>query len=126
MAIQRITISATGATGGAGVATATARTGQMVKGTIRAVHLAYLDSPPAGTTDVTLEGSTTPKIPVLTITNAATDGWFFPMNQADNTAGADITNQGSPVAVEDYLDLTIAQANNADGITATIIWDDGR
>jgi hypothetical protein len=126
MAILRETISATGATGGAGLATATARSTHVIEGTIRAVYLAYLDSPPAGTTDVTIEGLTAPKPLVLSIANAATDAWFFPMNQADNTAGADITGMGSPVVVDDYLVVTIAQADNGDGVTATILWEDGR
>jgi len=124
MAIQRVTISATGAAGGAGAATATARSSRMIKGLIRAVHLAYLDSPPAGTTDVTVAGATAPAIPILTISNAATDGWFFPMHQADNNLGADITGMGTPVACDDYVAVTIAQANDADGVTATIIYED--
>lgn len=125
MAIQRVTITATGAAGGAGTATATADSTRMVKGYVRNVHLAYLDSPPGATTDVTLAGKTTPAVPILTVSNAATDGWFPVMNQAKNTAGADITGMGSPVAIDDYVTLTIAQANNADGVTATIIYDDG-
>lgn len=125
MAIRRTTISATGAAGGAGAATATAVSGEIISGLIRAVYLAYLDTPPA-TTDVTIEGVTAPKIPVLTVSNAATNGWFYPMAQADNQAGADITNQGTPIPMDDYVQVTIAQANDADGVTATIIWDDGR
>ena len=125
MAIQRITITATGATGGAGVATATATSLRPIGGLIRAVHLAYLDSPPAGTTDVTVAGLTAPAVAILTVTNAATNAWFYPMNQADNTVGADITGMGTHIAIEDYITVTIAQANNGDGVTATIFWDDG-
>lgn len=123
MAIRRLAISATGATGGAGTATATAVSSQVVKGYIRAVYLAYLDSPPV-TTDVTVAGTTAPAVPILTVANAATDGWFYPMAQADNQAGADITNQGMPIACDDSVTVTIAQANNSDGVTATILWDD--
>lgn len=123
MAIQRVTITATPAAGGAGVATATARSTRMIKGLIRAVHLAYLETPPA-TTDVTVAGATSPAIPILTISNAAADGWFFPMNQADNTVGTDITGMGSPIAIEDYVDVTIAQANDGDGVTVTIIYEE--
>ena len=126
MAIRRETISATGATGGAGVATASAVSTHPISGRICAVHLAYLDSPPAGTTDVTVAGTATPAVPILTVTNGATDGWFYPMAQADNTSGADITGMGLAVAIEDYITVTIAQANNGDGVTATIIWDDCR
>lgn len=127
MAIRRTQATASPAAGGAGIATATVRTSEIVSGTPLAVHLAYLDAPPAGTTDVTIaEAGNSPAMPVLTVTNAATDGWFFPMAQADNQAGADITNQGAPIGVDDYLSITIAQANDGDGVTATIVWDDGR
>lgn len=126
MAIRRETISATGATGGAGVATASAVSTHPISGHICGVYLAYLDSPPAGTTDVTVAGTTTPAVPILTVANAATDGWFYPMAQAKNQSGTDITGMGLPIAIEDYITVTIAQANNGDGVTATIIWDDCR
>lgn len=125
MAIRRTTVEVTGATGGAGVATANDVTDEIVAGLIRGVYLAYVGSPPAGTTDVTIaEKHNSPAMPVLTVTNAATDAWFYPMAQADNQAGADITNQGAPIAVADYLKVTIAQANDADGVTATIVWEE--
>jgi hypothetical protein len=126
MAIQRLKLAVTGAAGGAGVATASATTSRIVTGVIRAVHLAYTDTPPA-TTDVTIaEASQSPAMSVLTVSNAAADGWFFPMAQADNQVGADISGMGTPIAVSDYLTVTIAQANDADGVVATIVWDDLR
>lgn len=88
-----------------------------------AIYLTYLDSPPAGTTDVTLTGLTSPAVTILTVANAATNGWFYPMAQAVNQANATITGMGIPIAIDDYVVLTIAQANDADGVTATILWD---
>lgn len=126
MAIQKITISATGATGGAGTATATATSTRVVNGHIVAVYVEYLDSPPA-TTDVTIEeGTAVPAVPILTITNAATSGWFYPRAAAVNTGNTAITNSFALIAVSDYIKVTIAQANNADGINVTIVYDDGR
>lgn len=126
MAVRRTTLTATGATGGAGTATATATTQIPIDGEILAVHLAYLDAPPAATCDVTLvEGGVTPSQTILSIANAATDGWFYPMAQAKNTAGTDLTGMGRELYVGGNLTLTIAQANDADGVTATILWDDG-
>lgn len=128
MSIVREQISALTATGGAGVATATA-TSSPVNGVIHAVHLAYQDSPPAGTTDVTLvEAGTTPVQTILSISNAASDGWFYPMAQSNlNTAtGSTITNQGVPIAVNRPLTLTIAQANNGDGVIATVVYERGQ
>jgi hypothetical protein len=127
MAIRRTTITVTGATGGAGVATANAASSTILIGDIRAVYLEYTDSPPAATCDVAIvENTNSPAMPILTITNAATDGWFYPLAQADNQAGTDITNQGTLIPVMDYVKVTIAQANNDDGVIATIVWDDGR
>lgn len=124
MAIRRTTITVTGATGGSGTATASAISSVVVSGLIRGVHIAYTDSPPAGTTDVTIaEKNNSPAMSVLTVTNAATDGWFFPNAQADNQAGADITNHGQPIAVADYINVTIAQANNGDGCVVTLVWE---
>lgn len=127
MAIRRTQITASPAAGGAGTATATAVSTRPIDGRILAVHLAYLETPPGATTDVTIaEANNSPAMPILTISNAATDGWFYPMAQADNQAGADITNMGAPIGVNDYVRVTIAQANDGDGVTATIVWDDGR
>jgi hypothetical protein len=125
--IQRQTITVTDATGGAGVATANTVSTTPISGVIMAVYLEYTDSPPAATADVTIaENTNSPAMSVLTVTNGDTDGWRFPMAQADNQAGTDITNQGAPIAVNDYLKVTIAQANNDDGVIATIVWDDLR
>jgi hypothetical protein len=122
--IERVTIEVTGADGGAGVATASADSSVLVEGTIRAIHLTYVGSPPAGTTDVVIaEANNDPAVAILTVTDAATDGWFYPMAQAENQAGADITNQGTPIVVNDYISVTIAQANDDDGVTAVIVYE---
>lgn len=127
MAIQRATISATGATGGAGVATVTGTSTRVINGHIIAVYVEYLDSPPAGTTDVTIQEATnSPAVLVLTIANAATSGWFYPRAAAVNTANTAITDSGALIGVSDYIEATIAQANDADGVNVTVVYDDGR
>lgn len=122
--IRRETITVTGAAGGAGLATANTTSTVTINGIIRAIYLEYTDSPPAGTTDVTIAGATSPALEILTVSNAATDGWFYPMWQAVNNSNATITNQGSSVAVDDQIKVTIAQANNSDGVIATIVYED--
>jgi len=122
--IDRITIEVTGATGGAGVATANATSDESIEGTIRTIYLEYVGSPPAGTTDVTIvEAYQSPATDILTITNAATDDWFFPMGAAVNQAGTAITNQGVSIVVDDYIKATITGANNDDGVTVTIVYE---
>lgn len=122
MAIRRTTITVTGAAGGAGVATANATSTEVLNGYIMGVYLTYTDAPPAGTTDVTIaERYNSPAMAVLTVTDAATDGWFFPQAAAVSQAGA-ASGTYVPIPVSDYLKVTIAQANNNDGVTATVVW----
>ena len=121
--IRKETISVSGSLGGNGASTANTTSSNIINGTIRAIHLAYVGSPPAGTTDVTVAGVTTPAVSLLAITDAATDGWFFPMAQAQITTGASITNQGTPLVINDYVKATIAEANDADGVTVTILYE---
>lgn len=114
--IRRETVVVSGAAGGAGSATASANTSNVISGKVCAVYLQYTDSPPAGTTDVSIEeAGQSPALPVLTVTNAATDGWFYP---DVTTVNSDV----APVFVNDHLTVTIAGANDGDGVTATIVW----
>jgi len=123
--INRYTISCTPAVGvtGTGDATKTVISTEKITGTVRDVYREYLDSPPAGTTDVTIvEAYNDPPQEILVVLNSATDGWAAPMKQAVlNTSGAAITNQGSPVIVDDYISVTIAQANDDDGVIVTLV-----
>lgn len=121
--ITRKILTTAAAVGSAGVATGTITSTDYINGTIRAIYVAYLGSPPGATTDLTIAGASTPAIPILTITNAATDAWFYPMAQAQNTAAATITNQGAPVVVDDRIVVTMAQANAADYATVTILYE---
>lgn len=115
MAIYRETVTITGTTGGAGASTATGYTTKIVSGVVTAVYLAYTGSPPA-TTDITIEERhQSPALPVLAVSNANTDGWFYPA----------VTNQisgSSSVVADDYLKIVIAQADDNDGVTVTIVW----
>lgn len=127
MAIQRAVANVSGATGGAGVATAFAKTDKPVDGEVIGVYLAYQDSPPAGTTDVSIvEANNSPAQTVIVVSNAAADGWFYPLAAGRNQAGAAITDSGRPIKVSDTLKVTIAQANDGDGVVATIVFDDLR
>lgn len=122
--IERITIACTPAVGEDGVATVTVISTAQVEGTIRAIYLEYLASPPAATADVTIsEAYNSPAQSLLTVTNGATDGWRYPMAQADNQAGTDITNQGAPIVVHDYIKVVLAQVDANDGVNVTIVYE---
>jgi hypothetical protein len=106
------------AAGGAGVATANQTGDNIITGKLLGFYVKYNDSPPA-TTDVTLatSGGVMPARTLLTITNAATAG-FFPVRQpAVDLSNAAITNsQTLQPLVRDKIKVTIAQANNDDNV----------
>lgn len=122
MSIYSVKIAVTGATGGAGVATANTTTDELVNGVIRAIFAVGVNSPP-NTMDIAIVGTTTPGAPLFSVANVTigTGVWYYPMAQAQlNTTGADITNQGAPIVVNDLVKVTIAQVNNDDGLTVTL------
>ena len=112
------------AAGGAGVATANASSTSRVKGLVLAVYVRYNDSPPAGTTDITIAtaGTTMPAATILVIANAATDGWFYPVVQNNLSAdGTAVAGQYTPLTIDDLIKVTIAQANNDDSIDVWVL-----
>lgn len=117
-------INSGAASGGAGTATANASSAKL-RGKIHAVYVKYNDSPPAGTTDVTVATvGTSPYVPaitILTLANAATDTLKYPRVQVHGTDGTALTMDGTriltdKIAIDDSVKVTIAQANDADSI----------
>lgn len=106
------------ATGGAGTATGTVTTTVPVRGYVMGVYIQYLDSPPAATTDMSVEtaGTQAPAIQILALANSATDGWWYPHTAVHlNTDGTVIAGQYSAgVPIDDFVKVTMAQANNND------------
>jgi hypothetical protein len=117
------------ATGGAGVATNNQTSTVIVHGKVLAIDVVYLDSPPA-TTDVTVatSGSRCPAKTLLTLTDGNTDVTKYPRAQVHNTAGTALTYDGTrvvaePIPVDDYVKVTIAQADAADYVNVFITVD---
>lgn len=117
------------ASGSAGSATNNTDTTHPVAGKVLAVYLRYNGSPPAGTTDVTVATAGT-DIPgaqtILSITNAATDAWFYPREPVEDSAGNDVTFDGTneiyaPYAIHDKVNVKIAQANSGDSVDAWLL-----
>ncbi len=111
------------AAGGAGVATNNATMADVILGKLYALYVKYNHSPPAGTTDVTIAtagAGSFPALTILTLTNAATDGWFYPRTLVHDNAGSALTGtQGGDRAlpvIADKLKVTIAGANDADSV----------
>lgn len=118
-------INSGAAVGGDGSATANATSTHPIFGEVMAVYVKYNDSPPAGTTDVTVAtaGSTgaPPALTFLTLTNAATDGYHYPRVLLDDTAGAALTAIYDTAVIADRVTVTIAQANAADNVDVWLL-----
>lgn len=99
-----ITVTVAGADGNA------AGEGQSspVNGLLRAVYVDYVTQP--ATADLTL-ATLAPAQTLLTLTNNATDGWYYPNVLQDNTSGADIAGVYDKLPIDDIVKATIAQGN---------------
>ena len=118
-------INSGAAVGANGSATANASSTQIISGRILGLYVKYNDSPPAGTTDVTIAtaGGTAPAQTILTLTNAATDKWVYPRITPQGVTGADLAALTilEPIPVHDKIKVTIAQANAADNIDVWLL-----
>lgn len=118
------------AAGSAGSATANATSTNVILGRVLAVYVKYNDSPPAATTDVTIAtaGGTgsAPANTILTITNAATNAWFYPRHTVHDEAAAAITYDGTREVheappIHDTVKVTIAGANAGDNVDVWLL-----
>lgn len=107
-------------TGGAGTSTSNATSSVIVFGLIHAIYVRYNDSPPA-TTDLTIAtaGNSTPAYTLLTLSNTATSGLYYPRADVRSQTGVSLTYDGTRtvtdrVVIMDNLKITIAQANDGD------------
>jgi hypothetical protein len=125
MALKRISLVSGAAVGSDGSATISADTVQIIRGVVKVIHLAYAGDDP-GSTDVTITEKTAPYLPVLSVGNNATDGFYYPAWLADDAAdGAAMAEENAiPIQVQDQLTLTVDEANTGDIVTATIWYDD--
>jgi len=118
------------AAGADGSATNNENTTQPVVGKLLGVYLKYNDSPPAGTTDIVLKTKgTSPSPPsetLLSIANAATDGWFYPRTQVNlNSDGSAIANEYDIMPIHDILNFAITGANAGDYVEAWLMLETG-
>ena len=111
-------------TGGAGVSTANQNTSIPLTGLIHGFYVKYNGAPPGATTDVYIATAGVsphmPSIPLLTITNAATNGLFFVRKQAVDPTGTAIAAWYDEFAIDDYLNVKIDQSNDG---TSIDVWE---
>ena len=111
------------AAGGDGEATNNATTVNVLSGIVRRIDIAYLGSPPAATTDVTIAtaGVNAPAETIYYKESSSADGSFYPETLFNlNTTGAAIASLYDFMAIHDKVTVTIAGANAADYINVYI------
>jgi hypothetical protein len=112
--------------GGAGAATNNATTNARVDGRVVGVYVRYNHSCP-NTTDVIVKTvGTSPAIPTqtfLTLANKNTDGLFMPRVIPHGTTGValDALTIAEPVAISDFVNVSMAQANDADSVDVWLL-----
>ena len=117
MTIDHLKLTATIAANG----TATATTTNALRGRLLAIQLDYTSA--GGTCDVTLTCGT-PALTLLVKADNQTDGWFFPMVQANGAAdGAAVTDTYTLLPLFGTVTMTIAQGTEAGTVAATLVYD---
>jgi hypothetical protein len=116
MAIEKheLKVSTTGSAGSAsGSAILAAPLSELV-----AMYVDYHASAPA-TTDLTLTAPGNPaSVTVLTLTNNATDGWYYPKAQKHDNTGSAVTGDYADPVVHSHLNLALAQC---DALTDAVV-----
>lgn len=113
-------------TGSAGSATGSSDS-IPVNGKLHAVYLDYHASAPGGTTDVTISLKSDPGATLLTVTDNATDGWYFPRQQVCDESGTGLTYDGTrkvsePYPVADALTVAVAQSDALTDCVVAYLW----
>ncbi len=104
---------------------ATANASANARGKILAVGIVYLDSPPSGSTDVVLstpvQSNNHPVETILTRTNTATDGSFYPRRVNDDNVGAAVSGEETEIVASGVLNAKIQGANANDRAIVTVV-----
>lgn len=116
MGIQTYKVSVAVA-GAAGSATGSGTTSRPVNGRLRAVYINYTTQP--ATADVTIT-STAPTQTLLTRSNSATNGWFYPRVLLQDTAAANLTAVYDALPIDAYVSVSVAQGD-AGSVDVTLL-----
>lgn len=116
---HQITLALTAATG-------TATSSKPINGRLLAVHLDFSASM-ASTADTTIKrvsDGAMPEQTLLTITDSATDAWYFPRVQANGSTGSALTGIYDTYPLTGYVSVAIAQGTSGQSLTVTLIYED--
>ena len=108
-------------TAGAGTGIANATSTTIMRGKVIGVYVKYNLTPPASTDVIVKTVGTSPAAPTqtfLTLTDKNTDGLFMPRTIPHDTVGAALAalTIAEPVAIYDFVNVSIAGANTADNV----------
>ena len=100
--------------GSDGSASGTGSTEHPVNGVLIGLYVDYVTQP--ATADVTIATAFAPVRTLLTLTDNATDGWYYPRVQVHGVTGTALTLDGTRLMVDlfpidDYVTATVAQGN---------------
>lgn len=96
-----------------------------INGRLLAVHVAYASGTNA-TTDVVIATEAhggLPAQPILTLTNNATSGWYYPRATVVSTAAAAITNGFDALPLAGYVGVDVAQSTDTKTIAVTLVYE---
>lgn len=107
---EKVSVTVAGADGSAA---GTANSAGIVNGKLVAVYIDFITQP--ATADTTLATVNAPAKTLLTVTDSATDGWYYPRYIIHSEAAAALTGTSggdrSMHPINDYVKVTVAQGN---------------
>ena len=116
MGEESVTVSATG---GAGAATGSGSSTIAVRGHLMAIHLDFTAS--ISTTTDTAITLASPSLAVLTITDSATDAWYYPVVTQTIYSGGTIADWDA-LPVNGPLDIAVSDTTTGTVVIVTFWW----
>lgn len=115
-------------TGVDGSASGSAASQHPITGKVLAVHIGYSAGQNAGT-DVVIATAGSPSMPILTRSDSAAAGWFFPRAGACSIIAAALTYDGTQpvqdyIPVSDYLAVNVDGGDDGETVDVTLIYED--
>jgi hypothetical protein len=122
--IRQIPLSTITASGTNGSATGSLTTNETIAGKVIGIHIDY-GAGQASTTDVVVS-TVSPAVTILTVTDSATDAWYYPRVQVHGSTGSVLTYDGTravsnPIAINDRVTVSVTGANDEKTVQVTLV-----
>ena len=123
--IRLIPLSTITASGTNGSATGSDTTNETITGKVMGIYIDY-GAGQATTTDVVIATASAPVVTILTVTNSATDAWYYPRTQVHGSAGSGLTYDGTrvviePMAINDRVSVSVTGANDTKTVQVSLV-----